>query len=594
MVNHGSANNGRKRSDVPGVMRLSLNQRKAVRNREIQTCQPCRSRKTRCDQAKPRCRKCLVNNRDCSYLTRDPETCEVSETPEGPSNVAGAEQSAVPQERRPQRPDDIIHLNQLGHLKASNNGPYRYYSSSSWMTATENAVAWTSRSEDNSSVEGMGSSRLLSPNGLAPKPVDLPAGDLHGFLQDHEVDYLILWYSSHCHFWHPIFDIQEITTNLHMSRGRRDPTPAFLAQVAAICYSAACSIGASGDLNLPRLVPTSTWKRRAEEFLNLAGYPFRPSLDTVRAAYLLATPSSAEETSHFDPGPVCVLLRAAQRLGLHREPSSFHLPRRDADMRRVIWWSIHALEVSYAVSHALPPLLHPTTFDAKLIDIENRRDCRLMNTIARVTVVMSRTLYEIYGVRQPTYSGIRELDEQATETRAREVAESQPFSSQTTALDRFISLSQRMCCSKMIYILHQPYLRSPQWPRDSRPKALSACQEYIGDFLTCLTDPALTPYRWVLDHFNIIHACAILLQDLIQNPSSAESNEIRVTAEICFSTLSANLNPNLAILETLRSKAWSANEWPMNERQPLVTGVDASLSDWDPLFASFVWEDLFM
>jgi hypothetical protein len=89
-----------------------------------------------------------------------------------------------------------------------------------------------------------------------------------------------------------------------------------------------------------------------------------------------------------------------------------------------------------------------------------------------------------------------------------------------------------------------------------------------------------------------MHACAILLQDLIQNPMSVDSDAIRTTVEACFSALSANSNANLAKLEMLRSKAWSSNEWTIDPSFPLAAVVDASLSDWDPLFASLVWDDL--
>ena len=145
----------------------------------------------------------------------------------------------------------------------------------------------------------------------------------------------------------------------------------------------------------------------------------------------------------------------------------------------------------------------------------------------------------------------------------------------------------------MVFILHQPYLRSPQWPRKSRSKALSACQGYINEFLASATDSAFVSYRWVLNHFNVIHPCAILLQDLIQNPRSADSDTIRTTVGTCYSTLSTDRNSNWERLAALRSKAWAANQWTLDE-QPATApyGEDASLSDWDPLFASLVWDDL--
>lgn len=419
----------------------------------------------------------------------------------------------------------------------------------------------------------------------------LAEGNIDEFLHQSGVDYLVSWYSSYCYFFHPILDMSEITASLHSFRRERNPPPSFLALIAAICYSAACSINASGDSNPLSLVPSSVWNDMADELLSLSEYPHRPTLDTLRAALLLATPSSAEENSRFDPGPVCVLLRAAQSLGLHRDPLSFQLSARDADFRRVLWWSIHALDVSYATAHALPLLVHPATSDVRMIDNEDRLDHKLMNTVIRASVLMSKTFHEINGVRQPTYNDIKKLDAEAAETCADEVAKS--HLPQTTALERFIAISRRMTCWKMVFILHQPCLRSPQWPRDSRHKTLSACQDYIHEFLTSATDPTLVSYRWVLNHFNVIHPCAILLQDLIQNPRSADTGAIRTTVDTRYSTLSTDRNSNWERLAALRSKAWAANEWALDEEPAVVpSGEDASLSDWDPLFASLVWDDL--
>ncbi|KAJ5404070.1 hypothetical protein N7509_003941 [Penicillium cosmopolitanum] len=579
----------RKLSNVPGFARLDLNRRRIMRNREIQACYQCRSRKTKCDQSKPRCQKCLAHHRTCSYQASDAEIGDLFDPFKKSDPPPINDQPASPYEGAPQKMDATVRLNQLGHLRAGNNIQSRYYSSLSWMTATENFEVTTPLSGEEISSDVTGSCELASPPGYVQRHVNIPAENLDAFLQNHEVDYLISWYSNHCHFWHPIFDIFKITKSLHTFRRQQKAPPTFLAQVAAICYTATCSITASGELRSPSLTPASTWRNMTELFLSLSDYPLRPCLDTVRAAYLLATPSSAEENAFLDPGPLCVLLRVAQSLGLHRDPSSFGLPRCEADLKRVLWWSIHALEVSYSVSHALPPIVHHGTFDVKVINSEGRSYRKLISTISRVSVVMSKILYEIYGTRQPIYAVIRKLGEEAAQTCTDEAEDHQlPH---IAALDRFIDLSQRMCCSKMVYILHQPFLRSTQWPRDSRPRAIRACQDYIEAFLASFTDPALTCYRWVLNHFNAIHPCAILLQDLIQNPLSAESTTIRVTVEACFSTLSTDLHYNLMRLSTLRSKAWATNQWIPEESMASASVLDASLSDWDPLFASLMWDD---
>lgn len=205
---------------------------------------------------------------------------------------------------------------------------------------------------------------------------------------------------------------------------------------------------------------------------------------------------------------------------------------------------------------------------------------------------MSRSFQEIYGTNQPTYRQIQSLDSEATKICSEEVSDSHP--SATTPLEQFIAMSRRMCCFKMIFILHQPYLRANQWLPDTRKKALSACQGYIDEFVQATQDMSLSPYRWVLRHFNMIHPCAIILQDLIQNPGSAELHDLRETVDKCFSVLSTDSPPNWTRLQRLRDKAWAANQWCLDEEVDALGWLDTGLLDWDPPFASFNWEDMLL
>lgn len=86
-----------------------------------------------------------------------------------------------------------------------------------------------------------------------------------------------------------------------------------------------------------------------------------------------------------------------------------------------------------------------------------------------------------------------------------------------------------------------------------------SCQNYISGFVAGVSDESLAPYRWVLDHFDVIHACAIILQNLIRNCRSPESNSLRDVVNICFSTFSKEDHLIWTQLDRLRSKAWAAN-----------------------------------
>lgn len=474
-------------------------------------------------------------------------------------------------------PNEVVPIKQRGRLEDRDGTQTRYYSSSSWLAAAEQHAT-------------------SAPQNIVGQPqqsLEFPTALIDTLLQEKEVDRLVSWYSEYCHFWYPIVDISNVLSSLSALRVRRAATPGSSALIMAICHAATCSKKASGTTASPDLMSDPPWGKLADQALHVSDYPRRPNFNTMCAAFLLAAPSMAENAHAPDPGPISTLIRTAQVLGLHRDPGSFQIESSEAEIRRIIWWSIHGLDVSYATAHALPALIHPTTYDVPIIADSGRLDHKLITCMARINLVISKTLHDIYGVQQPTREKIRILDEEANTICADEVSNLEDI--QDTALVRFLVVSKKMCCWKMTYILHQPYLRCAQWLQDSREKTLQACREYITLFLGSIAEPAFVPYRWILDHFNIRHACAIVLQDLIEHPNSDESDSLRGLVETCFSTSSVDYHPDWTRLNALRSKAWDSNRWITDQISfSDDLDLDASLSDWDPLFASFEWDELLL
>lgn len=106
----------------------------------------------------------------------------------------------------------------------------------------------------------------------------------------------------------------------------------------------------------------------------------------------------------------------------------------------------------------------------------------------------------------------------------------------STVFENFIAISQRMTCSKVLFIFHQPYLRSTRWPQISRQKAIEA--------------------------------------------------------RTCFSVFGGNDESSWGTTEVLRRKAWAANKWALDARDDAgCDSISVSLSGWDPLFASFTCDD---
>ncbi|GKZ28724.1 hypothetical protein AbraIFM66950_011791 [Aspergillus brasiliensis] len=550
-------------SNASPFRRLHLNRPRLARKRNVQACEQCRARKIKCDRTKPHCRCCSMNGRSCIYRPKAVVRAVGNVTTEDErisSRSANQQSSGGPEEQQP------IPFNQVGHLKASDDGRLRYYSSSSWVAGVEKST--------------------VSPcdrHGLSPGSSPQTSND---FIYLAEVDQLMAWYAQYCHFWFPLVDCHEVVAQVHEQRNQGSSKPGALVLIAAICYTATRSITAPKNPNVWFSSRSSFWKEVTTQLLAESGYPSRPNLNTVRVAFFLAIPSMAEGHSHPDPSSVSILVRAAQSLGLHREPLFFQLSAPEAEASRIIWWSIRGLDITYAISHGLPPLIHPETTDVRFVDCGNSSERKLLGTISQTTTLISKIMHRVYGVSQPTLRDINQLGDEAEKIYAEECEKDHI---PVDALQRFVAMSRMMCCCKMMFILHQPYLRTSQWPQESRAKALNSCQDYIRGFVAGVSDESLAPYRWVLDHFDVIHACAIILQDLIQHCHSPESSSLRDVVNICFSTFSKGHHPVWTQLETLRSKAWAANGWPVNGE---VLESDASLAGYDPLFASFLWEEL--
>lgn len=226
---------------------------------------------------------------------------------------------------------------------------------------------------------------------------------------------------------------------------------------------------------------------------------------------------------------------------------------------------------------------------------DHRPETKLLEHQIRLNLLFSRVAEEIYSVRKPTQGPFQRLNEDVD--RVYKYIMSQTERPPASTRDSYIILTERLFCYKLMYILHQPYLRSKQWPKESRQKALNACQSYVKDFLAGEDNPSFTPYSWLLHHYNVYHPCAIILQDLIQYPYSLESTALLPLMNSTMYRLSQNQNsfwpcPPCKKLWMLHLKACEANQWAAATKSVDPQIFEAVVTDWDPVFASFVWNDL--
>lgn len=587
------------------MRRLNLDLPKQPRNREVKACLPCRNGKIKCDQAKPRCQKCVANNRNCVYVSKIQEHIKSPEYVQNKPSLAvttpllqgdGLNQDlSTKPSSRAKLPNQTTLPGQVGFLTAGNDAQVRYYESSSWVGALRDLEgSQSSISPPTSNADSPDS--LYSLGAISQTSSETPVGEIYEFVNLPEVNRLICWYSEFVQFWHPVADGPSVVAALLCIRNRKPCPAGSSALLAAICYSASSSLHTSTEVESSSFEP-SAWKELAQQLLSTSQYPQRPNLNTIRAAFLLAAPSMAEWHIDPDPAPISVLVRAAQSLGLHRDPVSFHSSPREAESRRILWWCIQNLDVGYSFAHALPPLIHSTSSDVKIISGKRKLETKLLETQIRSNLLFARIAEEMYSVHKPTQDSFQRLNEDVNNVynyTMDEISHSQV--NNPSDLERFIILCQRLHCYKLVFILHQPYLRSANWPQDSRRLALNASTSYIKEFLTGLDDPSFAPYQWLLNHYNAYHACAIVLQDLIQFPYSNESAELLSVVDPTIHRFSQQQTlfrpcPPCKKLCLLLTKACESNQWTTVAQNIDSRIFDSAIQDWDPIFSYCTWDD---
>lgn len=550
------------------IQRLDLDRPRLTRSRRVRACQRCRASRIKCDQKKPSCEACTISNRVCVY--RDAlrnHSHDVSHT------VSASRNARSP---KPQDPTKSIHGDHDSPRDATQRS--RHILDVSWLCALD-------PNQQNLPIHVSADTTFATASSAINRPGErrFSTSQYERLFSPKNTDGLVDLYQKCCHVWFPVVSSVEIKAALTTCRDVDTRDLASAALITTICYIASKAARASGD-DIPSLLACEEWQAVAQILLDLSGYPSKPSLHNIRAAFLLATGDMTETHSHLSVAPLCVLVRAAHLLGLHRDPSAYTSRAGNSELHRITWWAVHSLEICYSLAHGLPPMTRAGSFDVQLFSPDFARQQPLFATIVRVNTTLGAILEEVYGIREPTLRTLESLVAEVDKICAEEVAPLLDID-HSTALEKFTVVSRRVCCWKLKFVLHQPYLRSNLWPTNSRSKALEACEQYINDFLLGASDPSLAQYRWVFDHFNVLHPCAIILRDLIQHAGSPEAQDLKEIIVSCFAKSFVEGDPSWGKLHVLRDQAWHANSWDFPSAEAYTL---ADLTPWsflcDPVF----------
>ncbi|KAK9243905.1 hypothetical protein V1506DRAFT_542991 [Lipomyces tetrasporus] len=581
------------------------------RRRVIRSCVNCHRRKVKCDKLTPACDNCIKLDLDCQYYDNLNDGLDVLDEPapgreeeeadpvEGPNDVDNGNSGSP--EKVELKPG--IRKVDVGYLSVDpTTGGSRYANGVFWGAYFKEMVDVSSmlktRNEafnmDAIAQNEMASSLLL--NYFVSNP-NAGLGILYSIIPDKSVaDSLVQHYFFAIHPGVPILNqhqFMKIYETFWENYQRKLPVDTmFLPLLFVTLYGAALSICESSMFDIfssPNDIITvrdaverqmrkdasvkeqrtlqNKFKLATEIALSMCHFPAQPSLQGLQASVILNTCTNAH-TSDAGTGTVAMLIRVAQMMGLHRDPSNFcvQLELEEAQERRLVWWQLVHLDYVVSMSQGLPPIVHRLESDVKLPsesviangeEHKDQIDCAIltMNAVSEGSLLNCMILLTVYGVQKCSIQQINKLDEEILkvrprmEARCRKMMQLKDDDSRANVFKDWAFYLMHAVNEKSYTYLHHPnYLkdedvnsktRGPNEP-SVRENVLKSAINTLYYYLGFSKMPEFLVYVWYIRFLQPFHAIIIVLQDLYLNEpvlpepgnSYIEDERLRVVEQV--------------------------------------------------------------
>ncbi|KAK9365060.1 hypothetical protein V1509DRAFT_643081 [Lipomyces kononenkoae] len=286
------------------------------------------------------------------------------------------------------------------------------------------------------------------------------------------------------------------------------------------------------------------YKLATEISLSVVRFPAQPSLQGLQASVIMNTCATCHQ-SDSGTGSIAMLIRTAQMMGLHRDPSNFSvsLELEDAQERRLIWWQLVHLDYASSMSQGLPPIVHRLENDVKLPsecviangkEDKDQVDCPvlMMNAVSEGSLLNCMILLTAYGIKKCSVQQISALDEEILRVRPRMEARCRKLMLLKDADMRGNVFKD--WAFYMMHIVHEKaytYLHHPNYLKDEdisrktagpsepsvRQNVLKAAVNTLYYYLGFSKMPDFLVYVWFIRFLQPYHAIIIVLQDLYLN-----------------------------------------------------------------------------
>ena len=355
------------------------------KHRPINSCDTCRRRRLRCDKSRPVCSRCHTAGSSCTY--DDQSSASTAQR----TRVAPAQDPDRPSDAHQQEPLATQEQGDSGRLTSEGWGRSTYHASTFWGNVIRSNI-----DADSTTLPNIIPVKDIPPvTGFLPKVGRLSRkgrlaqpkfgsrcnrccqryglGCIVGFLPQKAVcQKLTNIFFENVFPLMPLFHVPTFDKEQELfwqnkedqscvqqsSQAFLEQSPQFLALYFSVLFAALKSSPQSirDRLNRDEEVTIADLYMAAKLAARLVGFPRKPSLYTLASFILVESQLIREE--EFSEGPTFVdtAFRVSLSMGLHRDSSSFHLSRIEAETRRRIWWHAIHLDAMLSSSSGLAPL----------------------------------------------------------------------------------------------------------------------------------------------------------------------------------------------------------------------------------------------
>ncbi|EDU49183.1 fungal specific transcription factor domain containing protein [Pyrenophora tritici-repentis Pt-1C-BFP] len=342
----------------------------------------------------------------------------------------------------------------------------------------------------------------------------------------------------------PSFERQYQNFWIRMNMGMK-PRSSFQAVLFAALLSSVVSMSADtvrNEYGAEKRTLVDNFREGAEAALVKANFLRTAKLETLQAFVMYLIPLCRNEVSRAHSALVGSLIRLAECMGLHRDPTAYSTSSIETQVRRVLWFQICFLDIR--TCDAVGPRPHirlddyDTRFPLNIDDVELDRAERGESGIDSFQAAMEKKYVPMLGKSEPLHVLASELHG--------------IFSNRL-----YISLLQRYITAARNRL-----------PERLRQLTLSAATMILEHGMTVEQDPVLSAWSWIVGALHQHHCALLLVNEVyIVNPEPAMEQRIWRCLDYSFDIPSglSNVQKIRLVLEELIWKSKKYAEMTGND-----------------------------